>query len=164
MSERCFICGEDNTTVLQEHHILPRRYGGGNSDDNLVTLCANCHEAVEKIYDDEFYEQAGCQGERSSDGGFSHHDPVSVQTATESVREFLDCCADVHHGGVAVKRELYNRYVEWASKKEDAPVPANNVFGKAMIAVYGYDIDRAQRRYNGVRERVYTGVSLSADD
>lgn len=56
-ARRCFVCGESNLPVLQKHHIIPRRYGGGNSNENLVTLCASCHEAIEQIYDDSFYSR-----------------------------------------------------------------------------------------------------------
>lgn len=55
----CFICGEDNSVVLEEHHIVPRRYGGTDDEENLVTLCANCHSAVEKLYDKRFYRELG---------------------------------------------------------------------------------------------------------
>lgn len=51
----CRICGCRNKTVLQEHHVVPKRHGGGDSENNIVVLCANCHEAVEKIYSDEFW-------------------------------------------------------------------------------------------------------------
>jgi len=53
----CFICGERNQNILQEHHIIPRRFGGEDQEGNTVTLCANCHEAIEKIYDNKFFEK-----------------------------------------------------------------------------------------------------------
>lgn len=52
---RCFICGEDNPNVLQTHHVVPRRFGGGDTRQNRATLCANCHEAIEKLYDNDFF-------------------------------------------------------------------------------------------------------------
>jgi hypothetical protein len=55
--ESCFICDESNPTVLQRHHIVPRRYAGSDDDENLVTLCANCHVALERIYTDEVFTQ-----------------------------------------------------------------------------------------------------------
>lgn len=41
----CYICEHDHD--LEVHHILPRRLGGNNDDDNLVALCVKCHRAVE---------------------------------------------------------------------------------------------------------------------
>lgn len=55
--DRCYICGNDNPTVLQTHHIVPRRHGGTDSEENLVRLCANCHQAVESMYDRRFYKK-----------------------------------------------------------------------------------------------------------
>lgn len=57
----CFICGDDNEKVLQEHHIVPKRYDGSDRDENLVWLCASCHQAIEKLYDDSFYERLGVE-------------------------------------------------------------------------------------------------------
>lgn len=55
----CVICGYDNEYTLQKHHIVPRRFGGSDDEDNLVSLCANCHEVIEKIYDKSFYNALG---------------------------------------------------------------------------------------------------------
>ncbi|WP_411076864.1 HNH endonuclease [Streptomyces sp. cmx-10-25] len=44
--KRCRDCGnapDKDGVVLQVHHILPVHLGGKNDDDNLVTLCHNCH-------------------------------------------------------------------------------------------------------------------------
>lgn len=57
----CFICGHDTSAVIQEHHIAPRRYGGSDADENLVDLCPNCHDSVERIYNDAFFERLGVQ-------------------------------------------------------------------------------------------------------
>lgn len=42
---KCQICTD--TIGLHVHHKIPRRLGGVNHIDNLVTLCASCHGAVE---------------------------------------------------------------------------------------------------------------------
>lgn len=57
--DRCFICGDDHPNRLQTHHVVPRRFGGSNQPENLVRLCASCHQAIEKLYDDTFYERLG---------------------------------------------------------------------------------------------------------
>lgn len=53
--DSCFICGYDNENGLETHHLVPRRYGGSDEPENLVTLCATCHSSIEKLYDDGFY-------------------------------------------------------------------------------------------------------------
>ncbi len=35
----------------ERHHILPKRWGGDSSPDNLVWLCNNAHESVHIILD-----------------------------------------------------------------------------------------------------------------
>jgi len=60
MDERnCQICGEGRPRSMETHHIIPRRYGGSDDVENLVTLCANCHRAVESIYSNDRWESVG---------------------------------------------------------------------------------------------------------
>lgn len=42
---KCVICDYDQN--LEVHHKIPRRLGGINHEDNLVTLCTSCHRAIE---------------------------------------------------------------------------------------------------------------------
>lgn len=57
--KQCFICGMASEAALQEHHIVPRRHGGSDNPENIVELCASCHQAVEKLYDKRFYDSLG---------------------------------------------------------------------------------------------------------
>jgi 5-methylcytosine-specific restriction endonuclease McrA len=43
-SWRCQQCGDSKN--LQVHHIRWRSKLGSDSDENLITLCANCHRKV----------------------------------------------------------------------------------------------------------------------
>lgn len=54
----CYFC-RDDCDVLETHHIVPRRHGGGNEDYNLVVLCPTCHEKLERLYDKRFYQAIG---------------------------------------------------------------------------------------------------------
>lgn len=65
MTRQCFICGEGTPAVLEEHHVIPRRFGGADTRGNLVTLCANCHRAIERIYSDNFFEKLGLLSKKS---------------------------------------------------------------------------------------------------
>jgi len=51
----CKVCGEDRSEVLETHHRIPRRHGGQDTEENLVTVCANCHRVLESLYDKEFW-------------------------------------------------------------------------------------------------------------
>lgn len=62
----CYFCG-GGQGVLETHHIVPRRLGGTDADDNLVDLCPTCHQRLERLYDDEFYRKLGVDvGKRQS--------------------------------------------------------------------------------------------------
>jgi 5-methylcytosine-specific restriction endonuclease McrA len=41
---RCQFCGARSN--LQVHHIIYRSHGGPDAEDNLITLCATCHEVT----------------------------------------------------------------------------------------------------------------------
>jgi 5-methylcytosine-specific restriction endonuclease McrA len=43
---RCQSCG--SRTDLQVHHIEARSHLGDDSEQNLITLCANCHRLVHR--------------------------------------------------------------------------------------------------------------------
>lgn len=42
---KCVVC--ENETDLHVHHKIPRNLGGIHHKENLVTLCASCHAAIE---------------------------------------------------------------------------------------------------------------------
>jgi len=60
-SIECFICGDHRPNSLEEHHIVPQRYNGSDEPENLVQLCSSCHAAIEKLYDDSFYQRLGVE-------------------------------------------------------------------------------------------------------
>lgn len=43
----CALCGCHDT--LQIHHAIPRKDGGSDFPDNLITLCSKCHAQVHGI-------------------------------------------------------------------------------------------------------------------
>ena len=64
----CYICGHGNPDVIQGHHIIPRRYDGTDEGRNIVDLCPSCHDAIERIYDDSFFEELGVEKVSRTDG------------------------------------------------------------------------------------------------
>lgn len=47
----CQLCGKFGTSKLHIHHILKRTEGGGDTLDNLLTVCQSCHSAADnKLY------------------------------------------------------------------------------------------------------------------
>lgn len=53
----CFVCGSNKEHALEEHHIIPERYGGNDENENIVTVCLNCHQALESLYTDRVFGQ-----------------------------------------------------------------------------------------------------------
>jgi 5-methylcytosine-specific restriction endonuclease McrA len=43
---RCQIPGCGRTQLLEVHHIRPRREGGSNQPENLLSLCGPCHQLL----------------------------------------------------------------------------------------------------------------------
>lgn len=114
MADRCFICGEVNPNVLQRHHVVPRKYGGDDSAQNIVTLCANCHHAIEQLYDRRFYTRlkyALERDEKRSEGGDGdqvvdveregetglYRCPVCARTANRRGKPFESRQSVLHH-------------------------------------------------------------------
>lgn len=106
MSDECRFCGE--TRVLEDHHIIPRRFDGPDTDENVVTVCPTCHRLLERLYNKEFYEAIGAyepstspyqQGVKdtlvlqlniaSKDPEIVEHDPIFEETKEQAVSELL---------------------------------------------------------------------------
>jgi len=63
MSQDCYFCTE--TERLEEHHIVPRRFDGSDSDENTVTVCPTCHSKLESLYDSRFYSELGVEPQQN---------------------------------------------------------------------------------------------------
>lgn len=53
----CYVCGDVREHMMEEHHAVPRRYNGNDGDENVYQVCSNCHTALEKMYNDGFYDR-----------------------------------------------------------------------------------------------------------
>jgi 5-methylcytosine-specific restriction endonuclease McrA len=45
-NHQCVSCGNAGDNRLQLHHVIFRSQGGDHDEENLVTLCFDCHEDV----------------------------------------------------------------------------------------------------------------------
>ena len=55
----CQDCGKTNTR-MEVHHIIPRRFNGSDSIQNLLTLCSSCHKKItgeELTHSKRFFEK-----------------------------------------------------------------------------------------------------------
>jgi len=126
---------------MERHHVLPRRFGGSDGDENLVTLCASCHEAVESIYDKRFWVAVGL---RPSDG-------------EETVTEYVERCLSIDHShGPVPKAQLYGEYRDWCEAGEVEPV-SQHKFTKEIERLEGVASEKTY--VEGEQCRCYTGVA-----
>lgn len=68
----CYFCARQ--TDIEAHHIVPQRFNGSDSRENLVGVCERCHKKLERLYDKRFYEQLGITDEQ---GERHHHYPCA---------------------------------------------------------------------------------------
>lgn len=143
MSDRCQICGDHRPRSMEDHHLVPRRFGGDDADANMVRLCASCHRAIESIYDDEFWASVG----------------VRPATGDDTVAEYIDrvLAVDESHDPVPKKR-LYSHYKTWCERGEMDPATQQR-FTKQLTQLTGVG---AKKVYvDGEQQRCYTGVRRS---
>lgn len=53
-NNQCCFCRRNIYEVSTDktlHHKIPRRYGGSEKSDNLITICTECHELLEELID-----------------------------------------------------------------------------------------------------------------
>jgi len=74
--DRCAFCGCDNENVLERHHRIPSRFGGSDNDENLVTVCANCHSVLERIYNEDFWQRVKSLGTGTYQAELSEEAPT----------------------------------------------------------------------------------------
>jgi hypothetical protein len=128
---------------MEQHHILPRRFGGGDEDENIVTLCASCHNAVESIYAQSFWASIGLR----PSGGCG------------SVEEYIEERLDIDRSHPPTpKNQLYKRYEEWCKNGNVEP-ESQHMFTKRLTRLRDVTDERAY--IDGERYRCYNGVKLS---
>jgi phage/plasmid-associated DNA primase len=94
--------------MLQQHHIIPRFLDGPDSEENTTTLCANCHQAVEQMYDQKFYQDI--------------KEKFSEKIA-ESVLDFHEhCLNEVDCGGRVEERKMYQMYLRYCENRDIRPL------------------------------------------
>jgi hypothetical protein len=138
------------SSVLQEHHAVPRRFGGSDDDVNLVTLCANCHEAVEKIYDEGFYKRLGIDSPE-----LPEPDPGSMEQAIKIVEAFVDECVATDDGGFVKTSIFYNTFCNYVQSHYHRNPPSRAIVGRALSQSERVDIQGAQKRLDGDIVRIY---------
>lgn len=68
----CPFCGEKHVAVLHIHHIIPRAEGGPNTPENLLLVCASCHQKIhtEIISSEQVYSTKRLLAKNAQQGVF----------------------------------------------------------------------------------------------
>ena len=107
---KCMECGKSNT-VLEVHHIKPRRLNGSNTLDNLITLCSKCHqktEGIEEQYMQHYFNMLSTTDNKSLN--YASH----VMIGKKWLRCQLSELGDLHlaNGG-----DTANKRIDWDIEK-----------------------------------------------
>lgn len=107
---RCMECGKTNCR-LEVHHIKPRRLSGSSTLNNLITLCAKCHqktEGAEELYMDKYFALLNSSDNKNLN--YAQH----VMIGKKWLREQLSNLGMLHltNGG-----NTANRRIDWDIKK-----------------------------------------------
>lgn len=110
---QCRECGKTNT-VLEVHHIKPKRLNGSNTLDNLITLCHQCHHKTqgrEEQYMQHYFNMLGTSDEKKLN--YASH----VMIGKQWLRDQLSTRGTLHltNGG-----DTANKRIDWNIEKTHA--------------------------------------------
>lgn len=64
-SRSCYFCSLEDERLLEKHHVVPKRHGGKDTEENTVILCKSCHRKLEEVYSNRFYKKLGVKDRKS---------------------------------------------------------------------------------------------------
>jgi hypothetical protein len=143
--DACYFCGEQG--ALDSHHIVPKRHGGTDQKENLVTVCPTCHRKLETLYDKNFYENIGIQ-ERDNQGvdesaiNFKSRTPIEAIPGISFARS-----EELSRANIFTVRELANSNPEVLSENTD--------FSETQVAKWSKDA----QEWRGQSVDVVSGIS-----
>lgn len=59
--EGCLFCG--TVDDIEKHHIVPRKFGGTDDNENLIRVCSECNKKIEQTWNRRFYEKIGARAD-----------------------------------------------------------------------------------------------------
>lgn len=105
----CKMCGIKNVR-LEAHHVIPRKYNGMDSLNNLITLCHSCHDKVtgkEMEYSEMLYKMINGKNIRFD------YSQRAMQGKTY-LRQTLECLYEVD---LTYGSDTANKRIDWGIKK-----------------------------------------------
>jgi len=153
----CMDCGKKKCR-LEAHHIIPRRVGGNDSIDNLITLCKTCHDNIHGI---ELSVSSKYQ-QLINGKNVNLKDAQHVMQGKNFLRTELSKMANVH---LTTGCDTANKRIDWGIEKthaNDAVVIANLEVNSAQCSLKDWIIKPMRRKskaktkeVNGFKHRDY---------
>lgn len=131
--DECYFC-EGGSDVLESHHIVPRRFGGSDRDHNLVQVCPTCHQKLERLYSERFYDAIGANSPADATAHMATYllyllDSVEfeIHRAISDVREELEE-AKIVHGEIPddLTDHISSTLNEYNSESDESPQIINS--------------------------------------
>jgi DNA replicative helicase MCM subunit Mcm2 (Cdc46/Mcm family) len=102
----CYFCHEPDTHILETHHIVPRRFDGTDDAENLVTVCPTCHQRLERLYDERFFESLGVEPAGDSTDGGEGETSREQRERIETMRRIINRLESEHPEGAPIDTVL----------------------------------------------------------
>ena len=87
---KCGICEKENDESLKnEHHRIPKAFGGSDDKSNLFTLCPSCHQTLHRLA--EMYQNPKKAGQVNSIAQNYCRDFKNPQIACNKLKDLAKC-------------------------------------------------------------------------
>ena len=127
---KCMMCKKSNCK-LEVHHIKPKRLGGSNTIENLISLCEKCHDKTERqeeMFMDMFYQMISSKGNIQNLNYVSH-----VMIGKQWLREELSKLGNLY---LTTGGDTANKRIDWDIEKSHS----NDAICITGLKPYKYDI------------------------
>lgn len=153
MGSSCYFCPETESTAIESHHIVPRRFGGSDTEENKVDVCANCHRKLEALYDTRFYKKIR---ECVVNEEISKAVIEGRRRILENVECFLKCHVEERSDAKAEHNGLYELYQDFCETNGVPPVSERVFIRRVRSTTEGY------LRNQGVegRSKLWQGLEI----
>lgn len=123
------------------------------TDEEFEGLLSRCVDEISEWWDGrDFFTQSHSAEEVRE----------KMKRASEPIYDFAAVCLELADEDDYLPKEQVRKCYRAYAKAEGLPTKADNAFGEELLALRDYPIESGQRRINGQRERVYSGVQLSS--
>jgi hypothetical protein len=145
----CQECGVTNTR-MEVHHIIPKRFNGGDSIHNLITLCSSCHGEVtgyELSHSKRFFQKI--QGRN-----ITFRDAMHVMQGKTYLQKALKGIAKL---SLTTGGDTANKRINWGLDKthaNDAIVICNSKVNPEQCELVHWTIKPMRKRSNKLIESV----------